>query len=136
MEINQCLIDRLLAEAELNPRLRQGMDLRSSAEEGSQRLLNALLPGTVVPVHRHPMSTETVFCLCGRLDEVIFNEQGQEVERYKLDPAAGRTGCVVPVGAWHTVEVLEPSVIFEAKHGRYAEDGSEVMQTLQLKVTE
>lgn len=99
-------------------------------------MLNALLPGTVVPVHRHPMSTETVFCLCGRLDEVIFNEQGQEVERYKLDLAAGRTGCVVPVGAWHTVEVLEPSVIFEAKHGRYAEDGSEVMQTLQLKVTE
>ena len=128
MDIDRELIGLLLDGARVNPRLRQNMDLRTSAEDGSQRMLNALLPGTVVPVHRHPLSTETVFCLCGRLDEVVYDVEGHEVERIHLEPAAGRYGCVVPRGAWHTVEVLEPSVIFEAKDGRYGEDGSETLE--------
>lgn len=124
MEINKDLIDKLFVEAKENPRLRQNLDLRTSAEDGSQRMLNALLPGTVVPVHRHPNSTENVFLLCGKLVEVIYDEDGNEKERILLDPAAGSYGCVVPQGAWHTVEVLEPSVIYEAKDGKYGEDGS------------
>lgn len=124
MEINKDLIDKLFVEAKENPRLRQNLDLRTSAEDGSQRMLNALLPGTVVPVHRHPNSTENVFLLCGKLVEVIYDEDGNEKERILLDPAAGNYGCVVPQGAWHTVEVLEPSVIYEAKDGKYGEDGS------------
>ena len=124
MEINKDLIDKLFVEAKENPRLRQNLDLRTSAEDSSQRMLNALLPGTVVPVHRHPNSTENVFLLCGKLVEVIYDEDGNEKERILLDPAAGSYGCVVPQGAWHTVEVLEPSVIYEAKDGKYGEDGS------------
>ena len=124
MEINRDLIDKLFDEAKENPRLRQNLDLRTSAEDGSQRMLNALLPGTVVPIHRHPNSTENVFLLCGKLVEVIYDEDGNEKERILLDPAAGNYGCVVPQGAWHTVEVLEPSVIYEAKDGKYGEDGS------------
>ncbi len=124
MEINKDLIDKLFDEAKENPRLRQNLDLRTSAEDGSQRMLNALLPGTVVPIHRHPNSTENVFLLCGKLVEVIYDEDGNEKERILLDPAAGSYGCVVPQGAWHTVEVLEPSVIYEAKDGKYGEDGS------------
>lgn len=124
MEINKNLIDKLFVEAKENPRLRQNLDLRTSAEDGSQRMLNALLPGTVVPIHRHPNSTENVFLLCGKLVEVIYDEDGNEKERILLDPAAGSYGCVVPQGAWHTVEVLEPSVIYEAKDGKYGEDGS------------
>ncbi len=124
MEINKDLIDKLFVEAKENPRLRQNLDLRTSAEDGSQRMLNALLPGTVVPIHRHPNSTENVFLLCGKLVEVIYDEDGNEKERILLDPAAGSYGCVVPQGAWHTVEVLEPSVIYEAKDGKYGEDGS------------
>lgn len=124
MEINKDLIDKLFVEAKENPRLRQNLDLRTSAEDGSQRMLNALLPGTVVPVHRHPNSTENVFLLCGKLVEVIYDEDGNDKERILLDPAAGSYGCVVPQGAWHTVEVLEPSVIYEAKDGKYGEDGS------------
>lgn len=126
MEINKDLIDKLFVEAKENPRLRQNLDLRTSAEDGSQRMLNALLPGTVVPIHRHPNSTENVFLLCGKLVEVIYDEDGNEKERILLDPAAGSYGCVVPQGAWHTVEVLEPSVIYEAKDGKYGEDGSGV----------
>ena len=124
MEINKDLIDKLFVEAKENPRLRQNLDLRTSAEDSSQRMLNALLPGTVVPVHRHPNSTENVFLLCGKLVEVIYDEDGNVKERILLDPVAGNYGCVVPQGAWHTVEVLEPSVIYEAKDGKYGEDGS------------
>ena len=72
MEINKELLDNLFEQAKENPRLRQNLDLRTSANDNSQRMLNALLPGTVVPIHRHEDTTETVVCLCGKLDEVIY----------------------------------------------------------------
>ena len=126
-DIDKSLVDRLLLAASENPRLRQNYDLRTSGEDGGQRMLNALMPGTIVPVHRHPRSNESVLLLQGRIDEVICDAQGREVERHHLDPSAGKFGCIVPAGEWHTVEVLEPSVIFEAKDGRYGEDGSETL---------
>ena len=130
MEINKELLDQLLEQAKVNPRLRQGFDLRTSPADSSQRMLNALLPGTVVPIHRHEETTETVICLCGKLDEVIYEEMDsqlpsltgsrfREIERIHLCPAQSQYGCQVPKGAWHTVEVIEPSVIFEAKDGKY-----------------
>ena len=125
LRIDKTLIEELLERAAESGRLRQNMDLRTSPQEGCQRMLNALLPGTVVPVHRHPLSNETVVLLCGSLSEVIYDETGREVERYRMDARSGELGCVVPAGAWHTVEVMEPSVIMEVKAGRYGEDGSE-----------
>ena len=144
MEINKELLDNLLEQAKENPRLRQNLDLRTSSADTSQRMLNALLPGTVVPIHRHEDTTETVVCLCGNLDEVIYEEvvsyskalseeflQGidaqdvtrkveyREVQRIHLCPSEAKYGCQIPKGAWHTVEVIEPSVIFEAKDGAY-----------------
>ena len=133
MEINKELIDNLFEQAKGNPRLRQNFDLRTSANDNSQRMLNALLPGTVVPIHRHPQSTENVFLLCGKIVEVICDENGKEIERIHLDPTIGNYGCVVPQGAWHTVEVLEPSVIYEAKDGKYGEDGSETFDAFKAK---
>ena len=97
-------------------------DLRNSAADTSQRMLNALMPGTVVPVHRHEDTAETVVCLRGRLWEVIYEEvdnKFREVSRHLLCPAEDCHGMKVPAGAWHTIEVLEPSVIFEAKDGAY-----------------
>ena len=123
--IDKTLISNLLAQAAENPRLRQNYDLRSSAEDGSQRMLNAMLPGTVVPVHRHPRSNESVVLLCGKVVEVTYDDCGIELERVSMDASAGIFGCVVPAGTWHTVEVLELSVIMEVKDGRYGEDGSE-----------
>ena len=142
MEINKELLDNLFEQAKENPRLRQNFDLRTSANDNSQRMLNALLPGTVVPIHRHEDTTETVVCLCGKLDEVIYEEvvtyeknasealpmaidaqdvtrkvEYREVQRIHLCPAEAKYGCQIPKGAWHTVEVIEPSVIFEAKDG-------------------
>ena len=120
----------LFEQAKVNPRLRQNLDLRTSPSDTSQRMLNALLPGTVVPIHRHEDTAETVICLCGKLDEVIYEEvdsqlpsltgsRFREIERIHLCPAQAQYGCQVPKGAWHTVEVIEPSVIFEAKDGKY-----------------
>ena len=136
MEINKELIDNLFEQAKENPRLRQNLDLRTSSADTSQRMLNALLPGTVVPIHRHPQSTENVFLLCGKIVEVICDENGNEIERIHLDPSVGNYGCVVPQGAWHTVEVLEPSVIYEAKDGKYGEDGSETFDAFKAKEAE
>ena len=133
MEINKELLDNLFEQAKENPRLRQNLDLRTSANDNSQRMLNALLPGTVVPIHRHPQSTENVLLLCGKIVEVICDENGNEIERINLDPTVGNYGCVVSQGAWHTVEVLEPSVIYEAKDGKYGEDGSETFDAFLKK---
>lgn len=136
MEINKELLDKLFEQAKENPRLRQNLDLRTSPADTSQRMLNALLPGTVVPIHRHPQSTENVFLLCGKIVEVICDENGNEIDRIHLDPTVGNYGCVVPQGAWHTVEVLEPSVMYEAKDGKYGEDGSETLDAFKAKEAE
>lgn len=127
LEIDKQLLQGLLAKAASADRKRTNFDLRTSADDTSQRMLNALLPGTIVPIHRHEDTTETVICLCGQLDEIIYDEHiaedGQvvykECQRIRLSPSQGDYGCQVPKGAWHTVEVLEPSVIFEAKDGAY-----------------
>lgn len=125
LPIDKTLISNLLAQAAANPRLRQNFDLRSSEADGSQRMLNALQPGTVVPVHRHPRSNESIVLLCGKAEEIFYDGEGRETERLLMDPVAGTYGCVVPAGTWHTIIALEPTVIIEAKDGRYGEDGSE-----------
>ena len=163
IQIDKALLDDLFAKAKVSDRKRMNYDLRTSPDDKSQRMLNALLPGTSVPVHRHPRSNENVICLKGRLVEIVFEEVTSydndddndntstssaqafpmamesgdvvkrtrlvEKERIMLDPSVGNFGCVVPAGAWHTVEVLEPSVIYEAKDGKYGEDGSEAAST-------
>lgn len=136
MEINKEFLGKLFEQAVKNPRLRQSYDLRTSSDDNSQRILNALLPGTVVPIHRHPNSNENVLLLYGKLVEIIYDENGKEEERIHLDPTIGIYGCVIPPGAWHTVEILEPSVIYEAKDGKYGEDGSETLNAFKAKVTE
>lgn len=136
MEINKEFLGKLFEQAVENPRLRQSYDLRTSSDDNSQRMLIALLPGTVVPIHRHPNSNENVLLLCGKLVEVIYDENGKEKERIHLDPTIGNYGCVIPPGAWHTVEILEPSVIYEAKDGKYGEDGSETFDAFKAKAAE
>ena len=153
IQIDKQLIRELFDRAETSKRKRMNFDLRTSADDNSQRMLNALMPGTVVPIHRHPHSNETVICLSGKLVEIIYEEEDiakdfpmrmdaqdvpsgkrfKESARYMLDPSLGNFGCVVPAGAWHTVEVLEPSVIFEAKDGKYGEDGSESLADYENK---
>ena len=136
IQIDKKLINELFDKAVVSDRKRMNYDLRTSSNDGSQRMLNALLPGSIVPIHRHPKSNENVILLCGKLVEVIYDAEGNETERIHLDPSVGNFGCVVPVGAWHTVEVLEPSVIYEAKDGKYGEDGSETFDEYKAKVAQ
>ena len=136
IQIDKKLINDLFDKAVVSERKRMNYDLRTSSNDGSQRMLNALLPGSIVPIHRHPNSNENVILLCGKLVEVIYDAEGNETERIHLDPSVGNFGCVVPAGAWHTVEVLEPSVIYEAKDGKYGEDGSETFDEYKAKVAQ
>lgn len=135
IKIDEKLIQDLFAKASESDRLRMNYDLRTSTNDGSQRMLNALLQGTDVPIHRHLNSNENVILICGKLVEVIYDAEGNETARYHLDPTVGNFGCVVPAGAWHTVEVLEPSVIYEAKDGKYGEDGSETLEEYKTKLS-
>lgn len=120
-------LDQLFKKAVENPRRRQNFDLRTTSDDTSQRMLNALFPGTEVPIHRHEDTDETVVCLCGRLWEVFYElvpsddaePQFREISRHLLCPSEEQYGIQVPAGVWHTIEVIDPSVIFEAKDGAY-----------------
>ena len=140
MEFDKEFLEKLLEQAIENPRLRQNFDLRTSSADTSQRMLNALQPQTEVAIHRHEKTAETVICLVGRLEEIIYEEVDEyvyeatsccddvirqksfkEVSRQILSPTEGKFGIQIPAGAWHTINVIEPSVIFEAKDGAYNE---------------
>ena len=120
MLINDKLLNALMVEAAESPRLRMNRDMRNSAEDGSQRMLNALEMGTVLPIHRHRTSSETQILLRGKIDVIFYDDNGSETERFHLDPQNGMYAVNVPLGQWHNLEVIEPAVIFEAKDGAYA----------------
>jgi len=128
MKITQALLDDLTAQAKASPRLRMNYDLRNSSADGSQRMLNALEPGTPLPIHRHMKSSETVVCLRGHLREVFYNDAGEVTEVIDLAPGSGCVALNIPLGQWHTVEVLESgTVIMEVKDGAYEPIGPEDM---------
>ena len=124
LSIDKELLVYLHEQASASERLRMNYDLRTTAADTSQRMLNALLPNTKVPIHRHEKTSETVICLCGKLEEIFYEEiedeqAFKEVARYLLCPAEGKYGIQIPAGVWHTINVLESSIIFEAKDGAY-----------------
>lgn len=120
MEINQALLDDLTAQAKASPRLRMNYDLRNSTEDGSQRMLNAIEPGSPLPIHRHRHSSETVVCLRGHLRELFFDGEGRLTDSIDLIPNGPVMALNIPIGQWHTVEVLESgTVILEVKDGKY-----------------
>ena len=125
MIFDKDFICHLLERAASSERLRQNYDLRNSAEDTSQRMLNALQPGTKVPIHRHTDTAETVICVCGRLEEIFYettnaeHTEFKETQRILLSPTESKYGMQIPAGVWHSINVIEPSVIFEAKDGAY-----------------
>ena len=130
MIIDSKLLDDLTAQAKASPRLRMNYDLRNSAADGSQRMLNAIEPGSPLPIHRHTKSSETVVCLRGRLQEVFYNEAGEKTEVIELSPDGPVVALNIPIGQWHTVRVLESgTVILECKDGPYEPLGEEDVLT-------
>ena len=131
MKITQAILDDLTQKAKESPRLRMNLDLRNSDEDTSQRMLNAIEPGSALPIHRHRNTSETVVCLRGRLVEEFFAEQSGKAERYdelerictesiELSPNGPVVALNIPAGQWHTVRALESgTVILEMKNGAY-----------------
>ena len=118
--INKELLSELHQRAKESERLRQNFDLRTTAEDTSQRMLNALEPGTRVPVHRHQDTNETVVMLRGSIRELFFDEAGQITEEILLRANAEPSAMNIPAGAWHTLECLEPgTILLEMKDGPF-----------------
>ena len=132
MKITQALLDSLTEQAKVSPRLRMNYDLRNSADDQSQRMLNAIEPGSLVPIHRHQNTSETVVCLRGRLVWEFYDELERIcTERIELSPNGQIVALNVPAGQWHTVKALESgSVILEMKNGPYEPQGPEDILTL------
>ena len=121
MKITQAILDNLTEQAKASPRLRMNLDLRNSAEDQSQRMLNAIEPGSPLPIHRHQETSETVVCLRGRLVEEFYDDLERIcTERIELSPDGSIVALNIPAGQWHTVQALESgTVILEMKNGKY-----------------
>lgn len=121
MKIGQQLLDTLTEQAKVSPRLRMNYDLRNSDADQSQRMLNAIEPGSPLPIHRHQKSSETVVCLRGRLVWEFYDDLDRKcTETIELSPNGPVVALNVPKGQWHTVKALESgSVIMEMKDGPY-----------------
>lgn len=121
MKITQTVLDELTAKAKESPRLRMNLDLRDSAEDTSQRMLNAIEPGSPLPIHRHQTTSETVVCIRGRLVEEFYDDLERTcTEHIELSLGGPVVALNIPAGQWHTVQALESgTVILEMKNGKY-----------------
>ena len=121
MKITQAILDDLTAKAKASPRRRMNMDMRNGIDDQSQRMLNAIEPDSVVPIHRHQKSSETVVCLRGRVVEEYYDELERTcTEAIELSPNGPVVALNIPAGQWHTLRALESgSVILEMKDGKF-----------------
>ena len=119
MLIDDKVLDSLSAQAKASPRLRMNMDLRNSAEDQSQRMLNAIEPGTEIPIHRHPTKDETFVILKGKVKVTTYNNKGELQDFAILCQENGLYGVNIPKNVWHTLEAMEPSMLFECKEGPF-----------------
>lgn len=126
MLIDNNLLDALTAQAKASPRLRMNFDLRNTPEDHSQRMLNALEPGTVMPIHRHRNTSETVVVLRGKVKRLYYNDKGELTDTILVEAGGDICGLSVPMGQWHSIECLESgSVILETKDGAWEALGEE-----------
>ena len=124
MLVDQTVLDALTARAKESPRLRMNLDLRNSPADGSQRMLNAIEPGTVLPIHRHPTTSETVVCLRGHFQEYFYDADGRLTETIDMRPGGNLLN--IPAGQWHNLKSFESgTVLLEVKDGPYAPIGPE-----------
>ena len=126
MKITQQLLNELTAKAKESPRLRMNYDLRNSVEDNSQRMLNAIEPGSPMPIHRHRNTSETVVCVRGRLIEEYYNDNVMCTEAIELSPNGPNMALNIPIGQWHTIRAIESgTVVLSCKDGKYEPAGDE-----------
>ena len=132
--IDNNLLDSVTAKAKESERLRMNHNFHSSLDSKAQKLLNALEPGTILPIHRHRHTSETYILLRGRIRVMFYDNEGKEEESFDLDPLTGNYGIDITAGRWHTLEVLESgSVIFEVKEGPYMALGAEDVMSAEAR---
>lgn len=120
MQVSKLFLDSLTEKAKQSPRLRANFDMRTSPEDSSQRMFNALEPGTVVPIHRHMKTTETVCLIRGCVRQNYYDEHGLLIESIVVESGENCPFYFVPVGVWHNTECLcSGTIIFESKDGKY-----------------
>lgn len=119
--INTQLIDGVAEEARKSPRLRKNYNFHQSLEDKCHRFINALEPGTQIPVHHHPTKDETFVILRGRVRVTTYNDEGEVLESCIVCQQDGVYGVDIPKNVWHGVECLEPSVLLECKEGPFVE---------------
>lgn len=120
MKLDNELFDRILTQAKASSRRRMNYDLRTSSGDSSQRMLNVLMSDTVIPIHRHVDTSETVVICRGSIREEFYDEMGQKTAEFILRAGGDCPAVQVPIGVYHTLVCLEDgSVIFEAKDGVY-----------------
>ena len=121
MNIDNILLDKLTVDARTSSRLRMNLDLRNSDTDSSQRMLNAIEPGSVIPIHRHSNTSETVVVLRGKVVQHFYDDQGNVTDSIYMQPGGPIYAMNVPIGQWHRIESLESgTVILEFKNGAYA----------------
>lgn len=126
MIIDTDLLNALTAQAKASPRLRMNFDLRNTPDDQSQRMLNALEPGTVMPIHRHQNTSETVVVLRGKVKWLYYDDKGELTDTILVEAGGDICGLSVPMGQWHSLECLETgSVILETKDGVWEALGEE-----------
>ena len=120
MLLDKVFLDQLSKSASENPRLRANFDLRNTDKDNSQRMLNALQPGTILPIHRHPFTAETLIMVRGSICQKFYNNQGEVTDTFVLRAGGECSVLQIPAGQFHSLECLEEgTVIFEAKDGAY-----------------
>ena len=120
MLLDKDVLDQLSKSASENPRLRASFDLRNTDKDKSQRMLNALQPGTLLPIHRHPFTAETLIMVRGSVCQKFYNEKGEVTDTFVLKAGGDCSVLQIPAGQFHSLECLEPdTIIFEAKDGLY-----------------
>ena len=131
--IDEKLIEKVTEEAKASPRLRKNYNFHKSLSEKCHRFLNALEPGTQIPVHHHPTKDETVIILKGKVRVTTYNDDGEVIQSCVISQEDGVYGVDIPKNTWHGVECLEPSILFECKEGPFVEH--EVDGILEIKNT-
>lgn len=131
MIITKEILDALTEQAKSSPRLRMNMDLRDTPDDTSQRMLNAIEPGTIMPIHRHPKTSETCVCIRGHFEEYFYDENGKLTETIDVKP--GEIVLNIPAGQWHSLKCLESgTILLETKNGKYEPLGVEDVLNQEL----
>lgn len=119
MLIDDTLLKRITVEAQNSERKRMNFNFHETLDDSCQKMLNTMLKGSKFEIHRHTNTAETFVLLNGKLDLMYYNDNGEEIERFRLDPSIGNYGIHIPAGQWHSLEIIDDCTIFETREGPY-----------------